>query len=297
MKPILVIHDTWRAMIVALSLAGLSCTAAPPQRSSPPPAAPGAFAAVNGIQLYFEVHGQPRDGRAPLVLIHGGGSTIESNWSRILPALARSRQVIAIEEQGHGHSPAADRPFTFENTADDVAALLDHLHVARADVMGFSNGGSTALRVGLRHPDKVRRLVVISAMYRRAGMVAGFWDGLAGATLASMPEALKAADRKINPDPRHLQSLFEQDLGRIRAFQDWPDADLAGVAAPTLVVVGDRDVVLPEHALSMVRLLPNGRLLIVPGGHGDILGEVASTQKESATPAAVTALVEAFLEE
>lgn len=116
---------------------------------------------MNGIQLYFEVHGLARDGRVPLVLIHGGGSTIESNWSRTLPLLARSRQ--------------GDR-FTFENTADDVAALLDHLNIARADVMGFSNGGATTLRVGLRHPDKVRRLVVISAMYRRDAMVAGFWD-------------------------------------------------------------------------------------------------------------------------
>ncbi len=288
---------TRRAMILVLSLASLSCASVGRSRPGQPSAAPGEYATVNGIRLYFEVHGEPRDGRVPLVLIHGGGSTIESNWSRILPMLARSRQVIAIEEQGHGHTPAADRPFTFENTADDVASLLDHLHVARADVMGFSNGGSTALRVGLRHPDKVRRLVVISAMYRRAGMMAGFWDGLEGATLASMPEALQAADRKINPDPRHLQALFEQDLGRIRAFQDWPDSDIAGIAAPTLVVVGDHDAILPEHALSMARLLPKGRLLIVPGGHGDLIGEAASTSKETATPAAVTSLIEAFLED
>jgi pimeloyl-ACP methyl ester carboxylesterase len=175
-----------RCAILALSLAGLSCASAAPSRPGQPVAGSGEHAQVNGIRLYFEVHGQSRDDRVPLVLIHGGGETIESNWSRILPALTRSRQVIAIEEQGHGHTPAADRPFTFENTADDVAALLDHLHIARADVMGFSNGGSTTLRVGLRHPDKVRRLVVISAMYRRAGMVAGFWDGLEGATLSSM---------------------------------------------------------------------------------------------------------------
>jgi pimeloyl-ACP methyl ester carboxylesterase len=286
-----------RAMIVVLSLAALSCASIQPRPSSPSPVVSGDYATVNGIRLYFEVHGEARDGRVPLVLIHGGGSTIESNWSRILPLLARERQVIAIEEQGHGHSPAAERPFTFENTADDVAALLDHLKIARADVMGFSNGGSTTLRVGLRHPDKVRRLVVISAMYRRDGMLAGFWDGLEGARLSAMPEALQAADRKINPDPRHLQALFEQDLGRIRAFQGWPDADVSGIAAPTLVVVGDHDVVLPEHALRMARLLPKGRLMIVPGGHGDFLGEVASARSGSATPAAVTALVAAFLEE
>lgn len=286
-----------RTIPLALSLAGLSCASIPSRPSGPSPVAAGGYATVNGIQLYFEVHGQARDGRVPLVLIHGGGSTIESNWSRILPLLARSRQVIAIEEQGHGHSPAAARPFTFENTADDVAALLDHLSIARADVMGFSNGGTTTLRVGLRHPDKVRRLVVISAMYRRDGMVAGFWDGFQDAKLSSMPEALQAADRKINPDPRHLQTMFEQDVARMRSFQDWPDSDIAGIAAPTLVVVGDHDVVLPEHALRMARLLPKGRLAIVPGGHGEFLGEVASTREESATPAAVTALIEAFLED
>jgi len=286
-----------RTMPLTLSLAGLACASTQSRPLGPSPATPGEYASVNGIRLYFEVHGQARDGRVPLVLIHGGGSTIESNWSRILPLLARSRQVIAIEEQGHGHSPAAERPFTFENTADDVAALLDHLGIARADVMGFSNGGTTTLRVGLRHPEKVRRLVVISAMYRRDGLVAGFWDGIADARLSSMPEALQAADRKINPDPRHLQALFEQDSGRIRAFQDWPDSDISGIGAPTLVVVGDHDVVLPEHALRMARLLPKGRLMIVPGGHGDFLGEVASTRRESATPAAVAELIEAFLED
>ncbi len=287
----------WRPLLLALGLAGLSCAAAQPGPGAPQAPAPGQYATVNGIRLYFEVHGQARDGAAPLVLIHGGGSTIESNWGRVLPLLARTRQVIAVEEQGHGHTPAADRPFTFENTADDVAALLRHLRVARADVMGFSNGGSTALRLGLRHPDQVRRLVVISAMSRRDGMVPGFWEGLDAATLASMPEALKAADRKINPDPRHLEALFAQDLGRIRAFRDWPDADLTGIAAPTLVVVGDRDAILPEHALRMARLLPKGRLLVVPGGHGDPIGEVAATQRETATPAAVTALIEAFLDD
>ena len=152
------------------------------------PAMRSDYAPVNGLQLYYAIHGTPRADRAPLVLIHGGGSTIESNWSRILPLLAKSRMVIAIEEQGHGHTKAIDRPFTFENSADDVAALLDHLKIEKADIMGFSNGGNITLRVGLRHPQNVNKLVAISAMYRHDGMVAGFWDGFTNAQLSRSPE-------------------------------------------------------------------------------------------------------------
>src|SRR5262249_53890160 len=147
------------------------------QSSATTPKSTSGYAPVNGLRLYYEIHGEPHPGRPPLVLIHGGGSTIESSWSRVLPLLARSRRVIAIEEQGHGHTAAIDRPFTFENSADDVAALLDYLKIERADIMGFSNGGNITLRMGLRHPGKVNRLVAISAMYRHDGMVPGFWDG------------------------------------------------------------------------------------------------------------------------
>lgn len=261
------------------------------------PAMRSDYAPVNGLQLYYEIHGTPRADRAPLVLIHGGGSTIESNWSRILPLLAKSRMVIAIEEQGHGHTKAIDRPFTFENSADDVAALLDHLKIEKADIMGFSNGGNITLRVGLRHPQNVNKLVAISAMYRHDGMVAGFWDGFTNAQLSMMPKPLQDADLKINHDPKHLQQLFEQDVRRMVNFKDWPDSDLTSIAAPTLVVVGDHDIVLPEHAMKMARLLPKGRLMIVPGGHGDFLGDCMSQHPSSQAPAAVAGLIEAFLDE
>ena len=271
----------------------LSCVAA----STTQPTMNSGYAPVNGLQLYYEIHGMPRSDRVPLVLIHGGGSTIESNWSRILPLLAQSRMVIAIEEQGHGHTKAIDRPFTFENSADDVAALLDHLKIDKADIMGFSNGGNIALRVGLRHPDKVNRIVAISAMYRHDGMVPGFWDGFKNAQLSMMPKPLQDADLKINHDPNHLQQLFDQDVNRMVNFKDWPDSDLSGIAAPTLVVVGDHDILLPEHALKMSHLLPKGRLMIVPGDHGDFLGDCMTHRPDSQAPAAVVGLIEAFLDE
>ena len=287
-----------RAMRVVMSLAWLggvvSCASeAGSKRFVNATLVKSGYAPVNGLKLYYEIHGQGR----PLVLIHGGGSTIESNWSRVIPLLSRNRRIIAIEEQGHGHTAAIDRPFTFENSADDVAALLDCLKIDRADVMGFSNGGNIALRVGLRHPAKVDKLVAISAMYRHDGMVPGFWEGFKNPDLAMMPEPLKAADRKINPDPKHLQRLFDQDVKRMATFVDWPDADISGIAAPTLVVVGDKDIVLPEHALKMSRLLPRGRLMIVPGDHGDFLGDCMTKRPDSQAPAGVIKLIETFLDE
>jgi len=249
------------------------------------------YAPVNGLHLYYEIHGEGE----PLVLIHGGGSTIESNWARILPLLAKSHRVIAIEEQGHGHTKAIDRPFTFENTADDVAALLDHLEIGRADLFGFSNGGQVALRVANRHPRKVRKLVIASAPFRRDGMAPGFWEGMKKATLEQMPQALKDADRKINPDPKHLEALFLQDARRMNAFQDWPATDLESIAASALVIVGDQDVVTPEHALKMSRLLQHGRLAILPGNHGSYLGEAASSDPSSRVPEATVVLIEEFL--
>lgn len=251
-----------------------------------------AFAPVNGLQLYYEIHG---DG-PPLVLIHGGGSTIESNWSRLLPLLAKKFKVIAMEEQGHGHTAAVARPFTFENSADDVAALLDHLKIEKAAIFGFSNGGSIAMRVATRHPTKVTRLVVASAMYRRDGMVKGFWEGMKKGTLADMPKALQEADRKVNPDPKHLAALFKQDSQRMLGFKDWPEKDLRAIAVPTLILIGDRDIITPEHAIRMRGLIPKGRLAIVPANHGSFVGEVASTENpDSPLPEATALLVEAFL--
>src|SRR5687768_12584750 len=122
-------------------------------------------APVNGIEMYYEVHGR-RDG-VPLVLLHGGGSTIEVTFSKVLPVFAGSRRVIAVEEQGHGRTTDRNQPVTFESSADDVAALLRHLKVDKADIFGFSNGASVALQTAIRHPELVRKLVFASAMTKR----------------------------------------------------------------------------------------------------------------------------------
>ncbi|MEV7624591.1 alpha/beta hydrolase [Actinoplanes sp. NPDC089786] len=225
------------------------------------------------MSLYREVHGQPVAGAAPLLLIHGGGSTIETNWGALIPLLVDTRQVIAVELQGHGRTPYAGGTITFENSADEVAAVLRELDIGPVDVLGFSNGGNVALRLAMRHPDLVRRQIVASAFYRRDGLVDGFWDGMAQATLESMPQLYRDADAALNPDPAHQQQLFDLDSGQMRAFQDWPPADLAAITTPTLILAADRDVATNAHTVEMAALIPGARLMIVPGTHGDYLGE------------------------
>jgi pimeloyl-ACP methyl ester carboxylesterase len=249
------------------------------------------YAPVNGLQMYYEIYGQGQ----PLVLIHGGGSTIESNFSRLIPLLSKDHQLIAIEEQGHGHTKSIDRPFTFENSADDIAALLDYLKIARADVLGFSNGGSIAMRLAGRHPNKVASVIVASAMFRRDGMVKGFWEGMNHVTLENMPKPLQDADRKINPDPKHLDQLFRQDSKRIQSFKDWPESDLTSIQAPTLILIGDQDVITAEHAVKMSRLFPRGRLAILPANHGSYLGEVMSSGPSDRLTQATALIVNEFL--
>jgi pimeloyl-ACP methyl ester carboxylesterase len=124
----------------------------------------GRYANVNGLRLYYEVHGTG----APLVLLHGGVAGL-AMLGTILPALTASRQVIAVELQGHGRTADVDRPLRYETMADDIAALLAHLGVTRADVMGYSRGGGVALQMAIRHADRVRNLVVMSTVYARSG--------------------------------------------------------------------------------------------------------------------------------
>ncbi|WP_202929033.1 alpha/beta fold hydrolase [Chitinophaga agri] len=251
----------------------------------------GHYADVNGLKLYYEIHGNGM----PLVLLHGGGSTIETTYGRILPGLAAHHKVIAIELQAHGHTADIDRAMTFEQDADDVAALLQQLHITKADIMGFSNGATTCLQIAIRHPELVGKLILASALYRRDGMLPGFFEGMEHATLEQMPAPLADAYRRINPDPKGLQAMFNRDASRMVAFKDIPDAAVKSIQAPALVVSADKDVILPEHALLLSRTLPHAQLVILPGGHGDYIGEICAPDKASQLPAITTAIIENFL--
>jgi pimeloyl-ACP methyl ester carboxylesterase len=254
------------------------------------------YGAVNGLRMYYEMHGSPDAKKPPLVLLHGGGSTIQTSFGRILPELAKSRQVIALELQAHGHTADIDRPETFENDADDVAALLGQLHIEKADFLGFSNGGTTCLQIAIRHPMIVSKLVLCSATFRRDGMQSGFFDGMQKATLETMPQPLKDAYLKINPDPKGLKAMFDRDVARMIAFKDIPDADIKSIQAPSLVINGDAEVVRAEHAMALAHTLPHGQLAILPGGHGEYIGEICSPDKESRIPALVVGILEGFLD-
>jgi pimeloyl-ACP methyl ester carboxylesterase len=252
------------------------------------------YAPVNGITMYYELYGE---GEMPLVLIHGGGSTIGSTFGNILPMLAEHHSVIAVELQAHGRSYDRNAPETFEQDADDVAALLKYLQVNKADILGFSNGGTTALQIGIRHPEVVNKLIVVSGAYRRDGFIDHFFDGFDHATLDNMPGSLRAAFLKVHPDSAALLNMFHKDVARMKAFTDIADERIQSIKAPTFVVINDLDVVTAAHAAQMMHTIPNARLMILPGRHGSSIGAVESspdgqTGKEAAFTAA---LVDEFL--
>ncbi|HEX6099912.1 MAG TPA: alpha/beta hydrolase [Thermoanaerobaculia bacterium] len=222
------------------------------------------YAEVNGLKLYYEIHGT-RGAKPPLVLLHGGGSSIETSFARVLPGLAKNRQVIAFDQQGHGRTAdIPERPFTFEQSADDAAALLRHLAIDRADFLGYSNGGSIAMQIAVRHPKLVRRLVVASAMVKRDGLVAGFFDGMRQASLENMPAEFRENYTRLSPHPERLQSFHDKSVQRMLGFKDWPAGMLKGIQSPVLLLFGDRDVVRAEHAVEMLRLIPHAQLMVLP---------------------------------
>jgi len=226
----------------------------------------GPATPVNGLKIYFEVYGPSRPDVLPLVLLHGGGDTIETSFGRILSSLARDRQVIAFEQRGFGHTADIDdRPFGFEDSADDTAALLDYLHTARADLFGFSNGGSIALHAAMRYPTLVRRMIVCTAIMKRAWAPAQFWNSMKTAQPDSMPTVLREAYLKVAPHPENLESFFYKCRNRMRDFKDVPDHAMRAITASTLVLGSDRDVILPEGAVALFRLLQHAQLAILPG--------------------------------
>jgi pimeloyl-ACP methyl ester carboxylesterase len=260
-------------------------------KKNEPKEAPGSYAPVNGLNLYYEIHGIGN----PLVLLHGGGSTIHSTFGRILPRLAEKHKIIALELQAHGHTADIDRPLSFENDADDTAALLRYLGIRKADFMGFSNGGTTCLQIALRHPELVGKLVLASAAFKRDGMQSGLFEGLSSASIDSMPEPLKEEYLRANPDPEGLQKMFDRDVARMLIFKDISDNDIKSIKAPALVINGDADVIRAEHALELAGLLQDARLAILPSGHGDYIGEICANNGNSSMPDFVIAMIEEFL--
>jgi pimeloyl-ACP methyl ester carboxylesterase len=216
------------------------------------------YAPVNGLEMYYEIHGS---GGVPLVMLHGSFGTIEL-WGPLLETLAQTRQVIAVEQQAHGHTADIDRPLRYEQMADDTAALLRHLGVEQADVFGYSMGGYTALQLVIRHPELVRKQVVVSASYTKAGVYPEVWEALQNLppeVFAGSPE--EASYLRNAPNPEDFPTLIEKNLELEAQDFAWPEEDIEAIAAPTLLIYGDADIVRPEHAAELYRLLGGG----VPG--------------------------------
>jgi len=250
-----------------------------------------AHASVNGIQMYYEIHGSGR----PLVLIHGGGSAIGTTFGKILPLLAEKFRCIAVELQAHGRTSDRDAPESFEQDASDVASLLDHLGISSADILGFSNGAQTAMQLGISYPAKVGKLVLVSGFSKRSGVPAGFWEGMNNASFSDMPQAFKDEFLKLNNDPDALMNMFQKDVQRMQTFKGWPDDALHSIRATTLVLSGDHDVATPEHAVELFRLIPRCSLAIIPGGHGAALGEITTLVNDKWKQEYVVQLIEQFL--
>ncbi len=269
------------------------------------------FSKVNGMKLYFEIHGEEHLESTPLVLIHGGGSTIQTNFGKILPFLAKTRKVIAVEMQAHGRTEDRETPSSFEQDADDAAQLLENLKITKADFLGFSNGGSDVIQVAIRHPELVNKLIVASAFYKREGLFKGFFEGMHQASIENMPAFLKNAYLRemeefiseTETDKARIEKLagerltkmFIRDKNRMIEFKDWKDEDLKSIAAPTLIISGDRDVATLEHTVKMSQLIPDCRLAIILGGHGDYLGEITTLKNGKWEQEWVVNLIEEFL--
>jgi pimeloyl-ACP methyl ester carboxylesterase len=221
----------------------------------------GRYAPVNGLQLYYEEHGS---GDHPLVLLHGGLHTIDLSFGPLIPLLATSHRLIAVDMQGHGRTADVDRKPTYDNLADDVAALLDHLGIERADVFGFSLGGLVGIELGLRHPDRVDRLVLAATHCRPEG-----YHDLSDPASVRMPTPAEFAEmeesyRRVAPDPDHFEALAEKLNGVVHSDPGWSDEDMRRIAAPVLLVIGDTDFVRIEHAAQMLELIPDAQLAVLP---------------------------------
>ena len=221
----------------------------------------GDYAEVNGFNIYYEIHGTGQ----PLVLLHGAYMTIDL-MGEVVPALAESRQVIAVELQGHGRTADIDRPLSYELMADDIAALIEHLALEKADLFGYSMGGGVALQVAIRHPEVVRKLVVASASYTSEGLYPEVGEAIETIT----PELFEGTPlleeyTRVAPNPDDFPTLVAKlKQLDVEPFA-WREEDIRGIVAPTLLIIGDSDGTRLEHAVEMFRLLGGGVF-------GDIVG-------------------------
>jgi pimeloyl-ACP methyl ester carboxylesterase len=218
------------------------------------------YAPVNGLKMYYEIHGSGE----PVVLLHGAFMTITNNWDGWIGELSKTRKVIAVEMQGHGRTADIERDISQENLADDVAALLDHLKIPKADLIGYSMGGGVAMECAIRHPDKVRKVVVISSTFRRDGMVKEALGAIQNLTAEAFKGSpIETEYKKLSPTPNEFPSFVKHLLAAEAKTDDLGADKLKATKAPMFFIHGDADGIRLEHVAEMFRLKGGGT-------HGDM---------------------------
>ncbi|SRR6266849_1578602 len=209
------------------------------------------YAPVNGLKMYYEIHGKGD----PVVLLHGSFMTITNNWTGMIAQLSKSRQVIAVEMQGHGRTADINRDFSYENLADDIAALLDYLKIKRADVLGYSLGGGVAMQVAIHHPEKVRKVVSISAVFRLDGLVkeaVEMFPRMEPGMFKGSP--IETEYKKLSPTPDKFETFVKRVIQMSIRPYDFGAGKLKATKAPILFIHGDADGVRLDHISEMFRL-------------------------------------------
>jgi len=248
-----------RKRLVATSAAGiiLATSSLALAQADPTNSVKSGYAPVNGLKMYYEIHGSGE----PLILLHGGVGATEM-FNDILPSLSGNHRVIAVDLQAHGRTADIDRPLSYEAMADDMAALIHYLGIQKAEVMGYSLGGGVALRTAIQHPDLVRKLVVVSAVFKRDG----WYPEIVAAMAQSSPLTAEQAKQspmyevyaRIAPRPQDWPVLFTKLGDLLRKDYDW-SSEVAAIKAPTLLVFGDADAVRTAHAVEFFELLGGGK--------------------------------------
>jgi pimeloyl-ACP methyl ester carboxylesterase len=216
------------------------------------------YAAINGLNLYYEIHGEEHAG-TPLVLIHGGMSAIGTSFEKLIPGLSAQRRLIAFDFQAHGRTADIDRPLRMDLLATDTAALLQQLGVEQADILGYSIGSGVAVEVVRQFPNLVRRLMLVSVTYNTAGLHPGLLEGIE----MMQPEHMAGTSfeqeyNAIAPRPQDFPVLIDKVKTLDKEFTGWSADTIRAIQSPTLLVIGDSDIVQPEHAVEMFRMLGGG---------------------------------------
>lgn len=229
------------------------------------------YAPVNGLKMYYEVHGEG----APLVLIHGSFMTIPANWEQVIP-LFKNRKIVVAEMQGHGRTADIPREFSYEAMADDISALLRHLQIDSADVLGYSMGGGVAFQMGIRHPQQVKKLVILSGAYKHNG----WWPDVEKSFSTINADMFKGspiekAYTSLSPHPEKFDAFVQKTMSIDLKPYDWTE-DVRKMNMPILMVLGDSDGIRYEHANELMRMkggakmgdfgeMSNSRMAVLPG--------------------------------